>query len=402
MSWAIPIPTATGSPASSAASTTRAAHGRTQPVAALARRARAIHPARRDREGSRRFQRAWAAWASSWTCAPARCWPWCRCRISIRTIRRHARRRRRPSTAPRSAPTRWARSSRSSPWRWRSTSTSRRSRAAMTRPTRSISAASRSTTTIAQRRWLTVPEIFEYSSNIGAAKMALDVGADRQRDFLGRLGLLSAAAFRSSRRSRRRSCRRPGAPVNTMTVAFGHGISVSPLQLATGGQRGRQWRHAPSRHAPEARRTARRAGTAGALRRDLGRDAQAPAPRGRARHRQARRGRRAISSAARPARPRKSSRQRITTSTRCSRPSSASSRSTIRATSCSSASTSRTATSRSCGFATGGWVAAPAVRDTIERMASIVGIQPVDEDSPEIRRSLMVDLALPAGAEICG
>src|SRR5262249_14832177 len=29
----------------------------------------------------------------------------------------------------------------------------------------------------AQRRWLSVPEIFQYSSNIGAAKMAVDVGA---------------------------------------------------------------------------------------------------------------------------------------------------------------------------------------------------------------------------------
>ena len=47
----------------------------------------------------------------------------------------------------------------------------------------------------AQHRWLTVPEIFQYSSNIGAAKMALDVGADRQREFLGTLGLLKAPSF---------------------------------------------------------------------------------------------------------------------------------------------------------------------------------------------------------------
>jgi cell division protein FtsI (penicillin-binding protein 3) len=55
---------------------------------------------------------------------------------------------------------------------------------------------------------------------------------------------------------------------------------------------------------------------------------------------------------------------------------------------------------QSAGFATGGWIAAPAVRSTIERMASIVGIPPVDEDSPEIRRSLMVNLPTPPGRKL--
>jgi len=80
-------------------------------------------------------------------------------------------------------------------------------------------------------RWLSVPEIFEHSSNIGAAKMAMDAGSERFKDFLGRLGLLRAPAFEIPE---------IGAPlvpspwrdVSTMTVAFGHGISVSPLQGA--------------------------------------------------------------------------------------------------------------------------------------------------------------------------
>ena len=55
-----------------------------------------------------------------------------------------------------------------------------------------------------------------------------------QRDFLGRLGLLQRAALRAARGRRAARARAPGAPVNTMTIAFGHGISVSPLQLATG------------------------------------------------------------------------------------------------------------------------------------------------------------------------
>jgi len=49
------------------------------------------------------------------------------------------------------------------------------------------------------------------------------------------------------------------------------------------------------------------------------------------------------------------------------------------------------------GFATGGWAAAPGVGRVVQRMAPLMGIPPVDEDSPEIRRSLMVDSASPQG-----
>ena len=85
----------------------------------------------------------------------------------------------------------------------------------------------------AKARWLSVPEIFIYSSNIGSVKMALDAGTDRQRDFMTRIGM-----------TRRLPIELPeaGAPqvpnpwreINTMTVAFGHGISVTPLHLVTG------------------------------------------------------------------------------------------------------------------------------------------------------------------------
>ena len=82
-------------------------------------------------------------------------------------------------------------------------------------------------------RWLSVQEIFIYSSNIGAAKMALDIGSERQQEFLGRLGLLKAPDIELPE---------VGAPmlptpwrrVSTMTVSFGHGIAVSPLQMASG------------------------------------------------------------------------------------------------------------------------------------------------------------------------
>jgi cell division protein FtsI (penicillin-binding protein 3) len=84
-----------------------------------------------------------------------------------------------------------------------------------------------------KRRWLTIPEILIYSSNIGAAKMASDVGIASQRAFMRKLGMLTSAAIELPE---------VGVPlvpspwrkINTMTVAYGYGLAVSPIQLATG------------------------------------------------------------------------------------------------------------------------------------------------------------------------
>jgi cell division protein FtsI (penicillin-binding protein 3) len=84
----------------------------------------------------------------------------------------------------------------------------------------------------AKRRWLSVPEILIYSSNIGAAKMALDVGRDSQRGYLERFGLLSRPSLELPE---------VGTPIipdrwgeiSTMTAAYGHGLAVSPVQFAT-------------------------------------------------------------------------------------------------------------------------------------------------------------------------
>ncbi len=86
-----------------------------------------------------------------------------------------------------------------------------------------------------KNRWLSVPEILVHSSNIGAAEMALDVGGEQQRNYLEQLGLLAPAAIELP------EVGAPLAPspaqwrdIHTMTIGFGHGISVSPLQLASG------------------------------------------------------------------------------------------------------------------------------------------------------------------------
>ncbi len=85
----------------------------------------------------------------------------------------------------------------------------------------------------AKRRPLSVTEIFLYSSNIGAAKMALHVGAEGQKAFLGKLGMMRRPEF-ELRETGYPTWPRPWPEVSTMTVAFGHGMAVSPLQLSIG------------------------------------------------------------------------------------------------------------------------------------------------------------------------
>ena len=85
----------------------------------------------------------------------------------------------------------------------------------------------------AKKRWLSVPEIFMYSSNIGSVKMALDVGIKDHRKFLTQLGMLKPVRVELSETGS------PLSPsqwreINSMTISFGHGLAVSPLHLVAG------------------------------------------------------------------------------------------------------------------------------------------------------------------------
>ena len=82
------------------------------------------------------------------------------------------------------------------------------------------------------KRWLTVPEIFVHSSNIGSARMAVKVGTDWQRSFLQSLGLTRQEDIELFELGTPLPPRHWGE-IETMTVAYGHGMSVSPLHLAT-------------------------------------------------------------------------------------------------------------------------------------------------------------------------
>ncbi|MEO9782422.1 MAG: penicillin-binding protein 2 [Sedimentitalea sp.] len=82
---------------------------------------------------------------------------------------------------------------------------------------------------------LSVTKIIVKSSNIGTARLAQQIGADRQKQFMGALGMLKATPFEVVEAS-------GGAPLlpknwselSAMTVSYGHGLSVSPMHLAAG------------------------------------------------------------------------------------------------------------------------------------------------------------------------
>lgn len=85
----------------------------------------------------------------------------------------------------------------------------------------------------AKERWLSVPEVFTYSSNIGSALMARDIGPERQKAYLERLGMFEKTAIELSGAVRPLLPRQWGE-VESMTVSYGHGIAVTPLHLVSG------------------------------------------------------------------------------------------------------------------------------------------------------------------------
>jgi cell division protein FtsI (penicillin-binding protein 3) len=86
-----------------------------------------------------------------------------------------------------------------------------------------------------KHRWLYLPEVLAYSSNLGAAHIGETVGGERQRAWLRSMGMFGRVGIELPE---------AGVPivqpasawkeVVTLTVSFGHGISVSPLHVVRG------------------------------------------------------------------------------------------------------------------------------------------------------------------------
>jgi cell division protein FtsI (penicillin-binding protein 3) len=239
-----------------------------------------------------------------------------------------------------------------------------------------------------KHRVLSVPEILMYSSNIGAARMALVAGAQRQREFLERLGLLKKPKIEVF------EVATPHYPakwreVNVMTIAFGHGISVPPINFATAAAalvNGGILRQAtlvkqPAGYASRGQQVIS-AKTSEQMRRlmrlvvEHGTGTMAAAPgyvvggkTGTAdkisgRHYAERK----LLSSFVGVFPINDPKYLILTMIDEPHPN-----------------------KQSHGYATAGWTVAPTTSRIIQRIAPLLGVQPVDESSPEVQRALMVE-----------
>ncbi len=238
-----------------------------------------------------------------------------------------------------------------------------------------------------KRRWLSVPEILIYSSNIGAAKMALDVGPTAQKVFLDRLGLLRPAKIELEEVGRPQFPS-PWREINTVTIAYGHGVAVSPLQMAAavaavvnGGVlhpttllKRRPGEEPPgtyvmSRETSDTMRRLMRL----VVSRGTGRKADAPGylVGGKTGTAEKSRGggyaNKALLSSFVGVFP--MNRPRYLVLVLVDEPK---------------------GNKSTGGYATGGWTAAPAVGRIIEEIAPLLGVEPVDENAPEVRRSMAI------------
>jgi cell division protein FtsI (penicillin-binding protein 3) len=80
----------------------------------------------------------------------------------------------------------------------------------------------------AKYRWMTVSEIFRDSSNIGSVRMALTAGIPAQQAFMEKAGLTKASTVELPEVARP-LVPHPWREINAMTIAYGHGLSVSPM-----------------------------------------------------------------------------------------------------------------------------------------------------------------------------
>jgi cell division protein FtsI (penicillin-binding protein 3) len=81
-------------------------------------------------------------------------------------------------------------------------------------------------------RALSVPEVFMYSSNIGAARMAMVIGIDAQKAFMAKFGMLRPVSLELPELGKPQY---PAdwRPINSMTIAFGQGIAVSAVHVVS-------------------------------------------------------------------------------------------------------------------------------------------------------------------------
>ncbi len=82
---------------------------------------------------------------------------------------------------------------------------------------------------------LSVEKVIVKSSNVGTARIAQQIGAERQQSFLRSLGMMEATPLEIvEAKGGKPLLPKKWPEITTMTVSYGHGISTSPLHLAAG------------------------------------------------------------------------------------------------------------------------------------------------------------------------
>jgi cell division protein FtsI (penicillin-binding protein 3) len=82
---------------------------------------------------------------------------------------------------------------------------------------------------------LSTTDVIVESSNIGTARIAMQIGAERQKEFLGALGFLEPTPLEMVEAPTGRPLLPPNwSEISTMTISYGHGLSSSPVHLAAG------------------------------------------------------------------------------------------------------------------------------------------------------------------------
>lgn len=82
-------------------------------------------------------------------------------------------------------------------------------------------------------RFISMKEVFTFSSNVGAARIALGQGVEAHKAFLRKMGQMDRLRTELPESAAPLVPRHWGE-LNTVTIAFGHGIAVAPLQAVMG------------------------------------------------------------------------------------------------------------------------------------------------------------------------
>lgn len=82
---------------------------------------------------------------------------------------------------------------------------------------------------------ISVADVIAKSSNRGTGRIALQVGAERQQEFLKSLGMFEPTPFEIVEAKGGRPLRpKKWGELSTVTISYGHGLSTSPMHLAAG------------------------------------------------------------------------------------------------------------------------------------------------------------------------